>query len=63
MSNQVSDKQAYEWVKTGHWSLAMFREWLSTYNSNGLHDDHGGNTKCCQGGPQWGHARDCESLP
>jgi hypothetical protein len=28
MSNTTSTAQAYEWVKTGHWSLRQFREWF-----------------------------------
>jgi hypothetical protein len=24
----ASTAQAYEWVKTGHWSLRQFREWF-----------------------------------
>lgn len=24
----VTEKQAYEWVKTGHWSLADFKAWM-----------------------------------
>jgi len=28
MSNATSTAQAYEWVKTGHWSLRQFREWF-----------------------------------
>jgi len=26
----TSTAQAYEWVKTGHWSLRQFREWFDT---------------------------------
>lgn len=24
----VTEKQAYEWVKTGHWDLKEFTEWF-----------------------------------
>ena len=24
----ITSKQAYEWVKTGHWSLREFNEWF-----------------------------------
>jgi hypothetical protein len=24
----TSTAQAYEWIKTGHWSLRQFREWF-----------------------------------
>lgn len=26
---KVSEKQAYEWVKIGHWSLAEFSAWVA----------------------------------
>ena len=26
--NNVSENQAYEWVKTGHWNLQKFQEWV-----------------------------------
>lgn len=25
----IEAKQVYEWVKTGHWSLRQFKEWLA----------------------------------
>ena len=25
---KVTSKQAYEWVKTGHWSFRQFKEWV-----------------------------------
>jgi hypothetical protein len=25
----VEAKQVYEWVKTGHWSLSEFKDWLA----------------------------------
>lgn len=25
----VSEKQAYEWVKTGHWTLSEFSAWMA----------------------------------
>jgi hypothetical protein len=30
-SGEVTPKQVYEWVKTGHWSRAQFEAWLSNY--------------------------------
>ena len=29
----VSPKQAYEWIKTGHWSFADFKQWLEVENA------------------------------
>jgi len=29
----VSEKQAYEWVKTGYWSFKEFSQWLKTQQS------------------------------
>lgn len=31
---KVSNEQAYEWVKTGHWNLAQFRAWCSAQKEN-----------------------------
>jgi hypothetical protein len=25
----VEAKQVYEWIKTGHWSLREFKDWLA----------------------------------
>lgn len=33
----VSAKIAYEWVRTGHWSLYQFKQWL---NVKGIHHDN-----------------------
>lgn len=30
----VSLKQAYEWVKTGHWGILNFTQWLNTKGVN-----------------------------
>ena len=30
----VSDKQAYEWVKTGYWNFKEFSQWLKVGNKN-----------------------------
>ena len=32
-STNVSAKQAYEWIKTGHWNLQEFYRWLSEHNA------------------------------
>lgn len=29
----VSEKQAYEWVKTGYWSFKEFSQWLKAQQS------------------------------
>lgn len=29
----VSIKQAYEWVKTGHWNLKTFTNWVENLNN------------------------------
>ena len=34
----ISEKQAYEWVKTGHWSLSKFREWVDELNKQELQE-------------------------
>ena len=31
-------KQVYEWVKTGHWSLMEFREWVEAVLKEKHHD-------------------------
>jgi hypothetical protein len=31
---KITAKQAYEWVKTGHWNLKTFKIWLDHVISN-----------------------------
>ncbi len=32
-STHITEKQAYEWVKTGHWTFKEFSHWLKTQQS------------------------------
>lgn len=34
--NKITIQQAYEWVKTGHWTLTQFRAWVQQIHDEGV---------------------------
>lgn len=32
--NKITAQQVFEWVKTGHWSLRDFNEWVTAQKTN-----------------------------
>lgn len=36
----VTEKQAYEWVKTGHWTLAEFTAWVTSVSGAAWSEGH-----------------------